>query len=352
MIDSLLKLARPEILNLTPYSSARRESSAQGIYLNANENPYAKEDALNRYPQPQPDALKTLLANLYQIDPAQILMTRGADEGIDLLIRAFCSAGKDAIMVCPPTYDMYALSARIQHAQVLTVPLIAESFALDIEAILRNWQDNCKLIFLCSPNNPTGNTFAREDVLHLCKKLSDKALVVVDEAYIEFSKNPSIKHDLNQCDNLVVLRTLSKAYGMAGARCGAVLAHQQIIQLLEKIISPYPLASPVILAVLRELNAQNLENVRNQVATIQAERDKLIYFLQSQSFVEKVWPSEANFILIKVKDAASLIEHCGLHHIIIRDRSRMLGLSDCVRISIGIPEENAQLMAIMENYTA
>jgi histidinol-phosphate aminotransferase len=347
MIDKLLELARKEIQTLAPYSSARREYAKPGIYLNANESPYTKAGSINRYPHPQPQDLRELLSKLYQVKSQQILMTRGADEGIDLWIRTFCAAGKDAIMVCPPTYDMYAICAKIQHAGIISVPLLQECFALDLDHMLKAWTPQCKLIFLCSPNNPTGNMFSPESILYLCEHLKDKALIVVDEAYVEFSKTPSMSQYLDKYDNLVILRTLSKAYGMAGARCGVVLAHEKLIALLEKVISPYPLASPVIDVILRELQEDNVQQITQQISTIKSERENLIAFLEKQSFVEKIWPSEANFILLKVKNATTLIDHCAQHDIIVRDRSSMLGLSNCVRISIGLPEENVQLQQIL-----
>lgn len=351
MIDALLNLARPEILNLIPYSSARREHAAAGIYLNANENPYPKisQEHIHRYPQPQPEILRKRLADLYQVKPEQILMTRGSDEGIDLWLRTFCAAGKDSIMVCPPTYDMYSISAHIQHASVVFVPLTS-SFDLDVDGVLSAWQPQCKLIFLCSPNNPVGNIYAAHDILSLCKALENKAIIIVDEAYIEFSDKPSISQYLNEYENLVVLRTLSKAYGMAGARCGVVLAHPQLIKLLEKVISPYPLATPVVNVILHELQAEHLNVMHDQVKKLKQARESMITFLNKLNYVEKIWPSEANFILLKVKNAKALVAFCAKQNIIIRDRSHMLGLDNCVRISIGLPEENKQLQTLLEYY--
>jgi histidinol-phosphate aminotransferase len=352
MIENLLQLARPEITNLVPYSSARREHAASGVYLNANENPYPKvsQEQIHRYPQPQPELLRKRLADLYQVNPDQILMTRGSDEGIDLWLRAFCSAGKDSIMVCPPTYDMYALSAKIQHAAIISVPLLPETFNLDLKNILENWQPHCKLIFLCSPNNPTGNVYSCEDIFYLCQHLQNKAIIIVDEAYIEFANQPSMSLFLNKYSNLVILRTLSKAYGMAGARCGVVLAHPQLIHLLEKVISPYPLASPVVDVILHELQSDHLIIVHEQIELLQKSREAMVSFLSNLNYVENVWPSEANFILLKVKNAKALVAYCAEHHVIIRDRSHMFGLENCVRISIGLPEENKQLQTLLESY--
>ncbi len=353
MIEDLLNLVRPEIKTLKAYSSARREHAGQGIYLNANENPYPKtsQASVNRYPQPQPEALRQRLANLYDINPSHILMTRGSDEGIDLWLRAFCTAGKDAIMICPPTYDMYALSAEIQNASVISVPLLPDNFALDVKSMMAAWQPHCKLIFLCSPNNPTGNVYHVDDMLAICEQLKNKAVVIVDEAYIEFADQPSMSKYLEQYPNLAILRTLSKAYGMAGARCGVILAHPKLIQILEKVISPYPLASPVIELILQELQADKLTQVQTQIKTLRHARDEFVGFLKKLPYVEKVWASDANFILFKVKDAQALITHCTAHNIIIRDRSFMFHLNNCVRISMGLPEENAKLMQLMEAFS-
>ncbi|MGA2654596.1 MAG: histidinol-phosphate transaminase [Gammaproteobacteria bacterium] len=353
MIEDLLKLARPEIINLVAYSSARREHASPGIYLNANENPYQKasHQTLNRYPQPQPELLRVRLASLYQVELDQILMTRGSDEGIDLWLRAFCSAGKDAIMVCPPTYDMYELSAQIQGASIIKVPLMPETFALDVKKMLSTWNPQCKLIFLCSPNNPTGTVYASEDILSLCQQLKDKAIIIVDEAYIEFSDKPSMTQHLKEHDNLAVLRTLSKAYGMAGARCGVVLAHPMIIDILEKIISPYPLATPVIDIIIQELHEDRLQEIKNQIHKLKQSRNEMADFLKRLSYVEKVWPSETNFLLVKLnKNAKQLVNYCAEKNIIIRDRSHMLGLENCIRITIGLQEENKHLQTLLEQY--
>lgn len=350
-MDDLLKLARPEILNLVPYSSARREYGGSGVFLNANENPYPKssQQFIHRYPQPQPEKLRALLANLYQVKSDQLLMTRGSDEGIDLWLRSFCTAGKDAIIVCPPTYDMYSISAKIQHASTIAVPL-TQSFELDLQGILDAWQPHCKLIFLCSPNNPTGNVYPAQDVLYLCEQLKNKAIIIVDEAYIEFSDKTSMVNHLAIHENLVVLRTLSKAFGMAGARCGVVLAHPQLIKLLEKVISPYPIATPIVDIILQELKPEHLVTIRNQIQKLKTERENLIQFLNQQPYVEKVWPSEANFVLLKVKDAQRLMTYCLDNNLIIRDRSHMLNLENCIRISIGTPDENQHLYTLLERY--
>jgi histidinol-phosphate aminotransferase len=345
MIDKILKLARPDIVGLKAYCSAKREGVVGDIYLNANENPYKKPsiERLNRYPDPQPKLLRSLLSGLYGVNDNEVLLTRGADEGIDLIIRAFCRAGIDSIMICPPTYDMYSVSARVQNSQVLEVPLLANEFSLNIEAIYTGWQKTCKIIFICSPNNPTGNCLDADEILKLCKALEEKCLIVIDEAYIEFSDQASLAKYLNEYSNLVVLRTLSKAYGLAGVRCGAVLAHRNIISLLETIIAPYPISCLVEDIVVEELSGQNMSNIQSQINEIISQRESMLGFLKKLPFVRYVWPSQANFILIKIDDAKNVINHCAKHKVIIRNRSNMHGLDNCIRISVGLPDENVYL---------
>ncbi len=352
-MDALLALARPDIQKLVPYVSAGHENRSGNIYLNANENPFtlnssAADAAFNRYPAPQPPELVSVLRNLYSVDDTALLITRGSDEAIDLLLRVFCRAGIDAILTCSPTYGMYPVSAGIQGARIVDVPLRqADGFSIDTQAILERWDETIKLIFLCSPNNPTGNVLSRDAILHLCGALSDKALVVVDEAYIEFADTPSLTQDLKNNPNLVVLRTLSKAYGLAGARCGAVLAHPAIIALLAKVIPPYPLSTPTVLAIRDHLTPDYLTNATAQVKVLNQEREQLRAFLNNLPFVKQVYPSDANFILVEVNDAAALMQHCEDEGVILRDRSQMPGLENCVRISIGTPEENAYLKEVL-----
>jgi histidinol-phosphate aminotransferase len=343
-------LARASVRQLVPYRSARLESQGKKIRLDANENPFWREDKLNRYPDPQPEILKSLLSQLYGVDSTQILMTRGSDEGIDVLIRTFCEANRDAIVTTPPTYGMYAVSAEIQGANIKTVPLLqATGFALDKKNLLVEWRPSMKLIFLCSPNNPTGNAFPVSDILDLCEHFKERALVIVDEAYVEFSSTKSLSRYLSDHNNLVILRTLSKAYGLAGARLGCLLAHQEIINLLKKVMAPYPIPLPVIKIVKETLTVEYQHKVQTQIKTIQAEREFLSAFLKPLTSVEAVYPSEANFLLVKVRDASLWMSLCADHDIAIRLRSHLLGLCHCVRISIGTEEENKQLQEVLAN---
>lgn len=343
-----IKLARESIRKLVPYSSARSESMQKGMRLDANENPFWREDELNRYPEPQPRVLRQKLADMYGVELSQLLMTRGSDEGIDLLTRVFCEAKEDAILITPPTYGMYEVAANIQGVRIITVPLEKESgFALNKETILNQRDSNIKLIFLCSPNNPTGNILNIDDVITLCKAFQHQALIVLDEAYIEFSTTKSLSHLVLQYPNLVVLRTLSKAFGLAGVRLGALIADPSIIELLLKVIAPYPIPIPVEKAAIKALSLENRTMVSSQIQKIQTERDKLMSFLTTLSSVDFVYPSQANFLLVKVKDASLWMDTCKAHGIIIRSRANLYGLKNCVRITIGTSQENTRLKEVL-----
>jgi histidinol-phosphate aminotransferase len=347
-MGSILSLARKSIQNLVPYSSARIENLQEGIHLDANENPFERADGLNRYPYPQPILLRQMFAKLYGVASSQLLMTRGSDEGIDLLIRVFCEANQDAIIITPPTYGMYEVAANIQGARILKVPLEQDfGFALNKDGILKQQNSAIKLIFLCSPNNPTGNVLNAEEVITLCKAFQNQALVVLDEAYIEFSTTQSMCYLISQYPNLVVIRTLSKAFGLAGVRLGALIAHQEVIELLMNVIAPYPIPIPVERVAVSALASENQAIMCSQIQNIRRERDKLQAFLTTLPSVDCVYPSQANFLLVRVKDAAKWMDTCNAHQIIIRSRVNHHGLQNCVRISIGTAEENAYLKKVL-----
>src|SRR4029453_7240282 len=305
-MNPTLELARPDILSLQPYQHAVWEPSLERMH--ANEMPWrASGDpsiaGLNRYPEPQPAELIAHLADLYGVAPGKVLAGRGSDEGIDLLVRAFCRAGQDSILICPPTFGMYKVSARIQGADVIEVPLIKEQgFELDVQRVLAAWRENVKLIFVCTPNNPTGNLIDRASIEILCAQLSDKALIVVDEAYIEFADTPSLVGLLERFPNLVILRTLSKAYALAGARCGALLAHEDIISLLARVITPYALPTQTIEAVLKFTDGPHRAESQRRIETIRAERSRLSEHLARLPAIRRVWSSDSNFILIACVD--------------------------------------------------
>jgi len=342
----LIKLARESIQKLIPYSSARIESLPRGIRLDANENPFWRKDGLNRYPSPQPALLRQRLATLYGVKASQLLLTRGSDEGIDLLTRVFCEANKDAILITPPTYGMYEVAANIQGARIISV-LLEKDWALNKEEILKQGNSTLKLIFLCSPNNPTGNILNTEDVTAFCKAFQNQALIVLDEAYIEFSTTSSLARLVSDYPNLVILRTLSKAFGLAGARLGSLIANPEIIELLQKVIAPYPIPILVAKAAMKALSAENQARVKSQIQSLQKERDQLQEFLKSLSSVERVYPSQANFLLVKVKDVSTWMETCKAHQIIIRSRVHLPKLENCVRITIGTEKENKRLKEVL-----
>jgi histidinol-phosphate aminotransferase len=301
---------------------------------------------LNRYPDPQPPELIGKLSTLYEVAPAQMLVTRGSDEGIDLLLRTFCRAGQDAILITPPTYGMYVVAAGIQGARVLTVPLVRENnFALDANAVLRAIVPEVKLVFLCSPNNPTGGLLDRAAVHKLVQELAGRAVVAVDEAYVDFSGTPSLATEIAANPNLVVLRTLSKAFGLAGARLGTTIANPAVIGILQKVIAPYPIPVPVLQAGLAALSCDGLTAARESVRQLVGERRRLAAALVALPVVKKVWPSDANFLLVEVSDSARVMAAGRAAGVIWRDRSK--DVANTVRITIGSAGENDQTLEIL-----
>ena len=350
-MNSILQLARPDILSLQPYQHAAWEPSLERMH--ANEMPWRADGdttvaGLNRYPEPQPIELIEHLAELYDVTPECVLAGRGSDEGIDLLVRSFCRAGVDSVMICPPTFGMYKVSARIQGAEVIEVPLLADrSFALDIDAVLAAWVPECKLVFLCTPNNPTGGLIDRADIERLCETLTDKALVVVDEAYIEFAGVGSISSQLHRFPNLVVLRTLSKAYALAGARCGALLAHPDIVTLLANVITPYSLPTQTIEAVLKFTDGEHRLAATRRIAAILSERARLSERLANMPAIRRIWNSAANFLLVECTDKAQVFAAAQSAGLIIRNPVSPF-LTGCLRISVGTPEQNDRLLGAIE----
>ena len=342
------ELARPDIVALEPYEHASWEPSLERLH--ANELPWRpladdSRAGLNRYPEPQPRALLECLAKLYEVAPDSILVGRGSDEAIDLLARGFCRAGRDAVLVCPPTFGMYSVCARIQGAEVLRAPLLAaDGFALDESGLLRRCSAAVKLVFLCSPNNPTGNLLDEEAILRLARRLAGRALVVVDEAYIEFAGRPSLAPRVAQVPNLAVLRTLSKAYGLAGARCGALIADPEVIALLRKIIPPYAIPLLTLEAVLDHLTPEARMRSRERLALLLAERERLLSALPRLRRVTKVFPSAANFVLAEFDDAGAALA-CGREaRLLVRDARRYPGLGRALRVTVGTPEQNGRLL--------
>ena len=336
------RLARPEILALKAYSHAAWEPSLQRMH--ANELPYrvagdTSQAGLNRYPEPQPPPLVQGMAAFYGVDPAQLLVGRGSDEAIDLLLRVFCRAGQDNILVCPPTYSMYAVAAGIQGAGVVNVPLRPDSFELDVAAVLARVDASIKLVFVCSPNNPTGNAVPRSELLRLAQGLADRALLVVDEAYVEFTADASVATEVGLHPNLVVMRTLSKSHGLAGARCGALIASPELIALARKVIPPYAITEMTVEVVAPLLQAAGIAAMRARVATLLAERARLSAALARLPCVLRQWPSEGNFILADFSDPHAALQRVRAAGLIIRDMRQAL-LPQALRISVGTPEQN------------
>ncbi len=352
---SVIDLARPEIRALAPYASARALADSAGILLNANENPWPPAGdqglALNRYPEPQPASLRKKLAAHYGVAEASLLLTRGSDEGIDLLTRAFVRPGVDRVMTCPPCFGMYALAASIQGAKLTEVPLreAGTGFALDLEAIAA--AETPRLLFLCSPNNPTGDGLAAETVLGLARRHAGDGLVVLDEAYIEFSERQSLASRVAQQPNLVVLRTLSKAFGLAGCRLGALIAHADVIELLGRIIPPYPLPTPSIAAAETALAPEAVIARREQLDLLMDDKRRVVAALRSHPAIDRVWPGEANFVLARAANGPELVRAAANAGIRLRDQSAQPGLSDCLRITLGTPEENTALIEFLQDWT-
>ncbi|WP_269800921.1 histidinol-phosphate transaminase [Aliidiomarina celeris] len=347
--------------NMTPYASARRSMSGGNLWLNANESPYSRDymvdsQFLNRYPNFQSRTLNHAYADYAKVKFEQVMSHRGSDEGIELLIRAFCTPGQDAILTCPPTYGMYKISAQLNQNNTVEVPLIGDG-QLDFDGIAQALNNNAiKIVFLCNPSNPLGNTLPRsavEQVLELCK---GKALVVSDEAYIEFAEQSGAQvsaTDLLQNNpHLVVLRTLSKAFGLAGVRVGFTLANEALIQALVPVLAPYPLPAPSLQIAEQALTLDGQIELRQNVIEICAERDMLARALTGYGWVKRVYPSVTNFILCEVTNAEAVMQHCMQAGALIRNQSSQLGLANCVRISVGSPEENSELIRILDLYRA
>jgi len=302
---------------------------------------------LNRYPEPQPHALVERMASLYGVPPANVLVGRGSDEAIDLLVRAFCRAGEDNVVITPPTFGFYKVAARIQGAGVIEVPLRADDFSLDLPAVLEAGR-HAKIVFLCSPNNPTGNLLDESAMLTVCRQLATQALVCVDEAYLEFAARASLTQRLAEFPNLVVLRTLSKAYALAGARLGTLIASEDIVMLLKRIIPPYAIPASTVEQVLALTEAPQRAMAAARIETLLAERGKAGQRLADMRCVARVHRSDANFLLVQFRDARSALEAGKDVGLLVRDFSSAPALPGCLRISIGTPEQNERLLAALE----
>ena len=339
---NLNNLIRKNIKAMKPYSSARdefKDLKADMVFLDANENPF--ETTLNRYPDPQQTALKELISKQKELPINQVLLGNGSDEVLDLIVRAFCEPNQDSILTLPPTYGMYGVLAQLNSIENIEVPL-GKDFNINVDQVLKQVKPSTKLLFICSPNNPSGNIMDVNAVTRLLKAFD--GLVVIDEAYIDFTTIESWMQHLNTFPNLMVTQTLSKAYGLAGIRLGTCYASKEIIAVLNKIKPPYNINSLTQQAAIEAL--QNNE-VSEQVSSILREREKLANALASCFFVKKIYPSDANFILIKVDDANKRYDELLRHGIVIRNRTTQLGCENCLRISLGTPAENKQLLTLL-----
>lgn len=345
---NLSTIIRQHILSLTPYSSARDEyTGKEGVFLDANENPIgsAGSVAYNRYPDPYQAAIKQKLAPLKGVKPEQIFLGNGSDEPIDLLIRACCVPAKDSIIILPPTYGMYEVSASINDVKLIKVPLTVD-YQLNADAVLQAVQPDTKIIWVCSPNNPTGNLVKAEAIQSLLEGFD--GLVVVDEAYIDFADTPSWTSQLNTYPNLVVLQTFSKAWGLASLRLGMCFASAELIAILNKIKPPYNIGGPTQLLLLEALDQANA--TKAMVKEILKQRDLLRTKLNDLSLVKEVYPSDANFLLVRFEEAKGVMEHLLNEKIIVRDRSKVILCEGCLRITVGTSEENELLMASLKKY--
>ncbi|MGI4020277.1 MAG: histidinol-phosphate transaminase [Janthinobacterium lividum] len=348
MSFNLQNLLRENIKNLTPYSSARDEFQGEAsIYLDANENAYGSplETNYNRYPDPLQFKVKTKITAIKGVPPRNIFLGNGSDEAIDILFRSFCRPGIDNVILVSPTYGMYQVSANINDIKVQNIRLTTE-YQLNLEEIAEAINSNTKLIFVCSPNNPTGNSINREDVETLLANFD--GIVVVDEAYINYSRQKSFIQELTEYGNLVVLQTLSKAWGLAGLRIGMAFASEEIIEVFNRVKPPYNVNEASQKLALQALD--NIDQVNSWIKETLLERDKLVLGLKNFSFVIDIYPSDANFILVKTASPKEIYQFLVERGIIIRDRSKVELCEGCLRITVGTPQENRQLLLVLEGY--
>lgn len=353
-MTSALDLVRPDLRAFAGYASARREKATGHVWLNANESPWKSPadsgHGLNRYPEPQPVALRARMAELYGVPVDRLMVTRGSDEGIDLLVRAFCRAGIDGVLIAPPCFGMYAVSARVQNAPLIEVPLDDDEtcFSLSLTAV----EDvlthgDVRAVFLSSPANPTGQALSLKEIRRLVKAATGKAVLVIDEAYVEFSSVGSARALLDESPHLVLLRTLSKAHALAGARIGAAIADPDVITVLRSLQAPYPVPAPSANLALAALSDTAQVESRERIATTVRERDALAKALRGIRNVVRVYPSQGNFLLVRFADASGAFERLLAAGVVVRDMRAMPQLSDALRISVGTPDENRAVLGAL-----
>ncbi|MBP7474949.1 MAG: histidinol-phosphate transaminase [Pyrinomonadaceae bacterium] len=349
MTFELENLVRPNIRNLKPYSSARSEFEGSAeVFLDANENAFGSPAGagLNRYPDPLQRELKDRVASIKGVSPSQIFVGNGSDEAIDLLFRIFCESGRDTVITCPPTYGMYRVSADINDVTVREIRLTAD-FQLDVPAILAAISATTKLIFICSPNNPTGNLMSREAILEIARQF--KGIVVVDEAYIDFAPEPSMIAELDALPNLVVLQTFSKAWGMAGVRVGLAFASSKIIDLMNRVKPPYNVSGIAQQATIDALDSRS--TVKTWIESARNERSRLEKVLTEVHLVKRVYPSDANFLLVQVDDANSIYQYLIEKKIVVRNRNNIELCEGCLRITVGTYEENTAVLDALKQFS-
>ncbi len=355
MSFDISSLATARVRALSPYMSARRIGGMGHTFLNANEAPASAaflmgSQKLNRYPDCQPAEVLEAYAAYAGVSPENVMVSRGSDEAIGLLIRTFCEENRDSIIICPPTYGMYRVSADTNGARVLEVPP-REDFSPDTAAIrntLQNPENRVKLVFLCSPNNPTGETVKREDLLEVLDAARDKALVVVDEAYIEFCPEDTLADLLPENPHLVITRTLSKAFGLAGIRCGFALASPDVIKLMLKVIDPYPICDPVAQIAVQALSKNGLEIMRARVRELNDRKERFIAEVKKLSRTGEVFGTKPNYVLFRFRDGEQLFSDFVHRGVILRDFNDKPRLKDCIRITIGSEEEMQEVLRILK----
>ncbi len=359
MNPAIAKLVRPHFRTMKGYVSAGMEAGkdATRVFMNANENPFELPglEGFNRYPEPQPEALLQAYARRYGVNANQLVATRGADEAIAVLTKLFCEPGVDGVVICPPAFGMYKVNALAAPATAIEVPLLESNgvFSLDVSATIdAAKQPDCKLVFLCSPNNPTANSFALDDLHAICAGTLGESMVILDETYIDFALQQSMVSWLNEYPNLIVLRTLSKSYSMAGMRMGSLLnCDAEFVQLVRsKCLDAYPLTKTSIDAALLALSDELQAHVQANISTLRKERQRLTEALRNTDFITRVYPSDANFVLVALNCVAEFLAYAAQHNIVLRDFSQQALTPNCIRISVGTPAQNDQLIELLSTF--
>lgn len=359
MTTPLTRLLRRHYIDLQGYVSAGMEvkKDESTVFMNANENPFSLPglEGFNRYPEPQPAALLNAYAKLYGVEADNIVATRGADEAIVVLTKLFCEPHKDAIVIHPPTFGMYQVDARAMPANVIEVPLKKNNgaYALDVDGMIAAAKKPAtKLVFICNPNNPTANSFQHTDIEKICRETKDDAVILLDETYAEFTVQGSLAGKLAQYPNLIILRTLSKSYSMAGMRMGTMLCDDKdVIKLARsKALDAYPLPRASIEAALKVMTPELQAQAKKNIQILLSERDRLIAAFKKSPITIHVYPSDTNFFLVELKDTKGFLEYCAMQKIILRDFSTKPLTENCLRISVGTPEQNDQLLALLNKF--